>query len=225
MKLIISPSIMVCKITELEDYIGVFEDFGIDSIHFDVMDGHFVNNIMLGTNFYEDLKSMTKIPIDIHLMTEKPEQFVSYFKLRPGDRVCFHPETTWQAFKLLQTIKDKQCYCGIALNPGTSIYYIDELYQVLDYVTLMMVNPGFAGQTLVPNGLLKIKRVRSKLEEHHLETDIFVDGNTTPENARQMYEQGANGIIVGTSSIVKSVNYFRQEYNNYISYIMGSREV
>jgi len=216
---------MVCKITEIEKYIEVFEAVGIDSIHFDVMDGHFVENIMLGTNFYEDLKSMTKIPIDLHLMTKQPEHFVNYFKLRPGDRVCFHPETTWQVFKLVQTIKEKKCDCGIALNPGTPIYYIDELYQVLDYVTLMMVNPGFAGQTLVPNGLMKIKRLRSKFEEYQLQTDIFVDGNTTPENARQMYEQGANGIIVGTSSIVKSVNYFKQEYNNYISYIMGLREV
>lgn len=222
MELKISPSIMVCKTRELADYIREFEDVGLDSIHFDVMDGHFVDNIMLGTNLYNDVKSMTDIPVDIHLMTYAPEKFVDYFDLRKGDRVSFHPETTRQAFKILQGVRDKGLSAGIVLNPGTPITHLDELHEVTDFITLMMVNPGFAGQKLVPNGLSKIRRVREKLNELGLEIDIFVDGNTTPENARKMFQHGANGIVVGTSSIVRSVESFKNEYRNYYDFILAA---
>lgn len=220
MQLKISPSIMVCRTHELIGYIHAFEKVGLDSIHFDVMDGHYVDNIMLGTNLFTDVKELTRLPIDIHLMTYAPEKFVNYFHPRKDDRVSFHPETTRQAFKLLQTIREKGCKAGIVLNPGTPINHIDELYEVIDFVTLMMVNPGFAGQKLVPNGLEKIRRVREKLDGYGLDIDVFVDGNTTPENARSMYKNGANGIVVGTSSIVRSLETFVVEYNAYYDYIL-----
>lgn len=221
MKLKISPSVMVCKTQEVLDFIKAFEKAGVDSIHFDVMDGHFVDNIMLGTNFYRDLKELTDIPIDIHFMTYNPEKFLTYFNPKPNDRVSFHPEATKQSYRLLQSIQDLGCSAGIVLNPGTSISYIEELYFQLDFVTLMMVNPGFSGQKLVPNGLEKISRTRNLLNKLKKNIDIFVDGNTTYQNAREMYLSGANGVIIGTSSIVKSLNSFISEYQKYCSFIIG----
>jgi len=220
----ISPSIMCCKMHEINEYLKVFEQAKLDSIHFDVMDGHFVNNVMLGTNFYEDLKSSTQLPIDIHLMTYEPERFVDYFKPCRGDRVCFHPETTKQSYKLLQTIKELECSAGVVLNPETPLCYLEEVNGVIDYVLIMTVNPGFAGQTMVPNALSKITRVHQKLHEIGSTADIYVDGNTTPYNAREMFKHGATGIVVGTSSILKSVDSFGEEYMRYISYVTAEED-
>ena len=147
---------MVCKTQEVLDFIKAFEKAGVDSIHFDVMDGHFVYNIMLGTNFYRDLKELTDIPIEIHFMTYNPEKFLTYFNPKPNDRVSFHPETTKQSYRLLQSIQELGCSAGIVLNPGTSISYIENCIfnWILDVDD---GKSGFSGQKLVPNGLEKFQ--------------------------------------------------------------------
>lgn len=218
----ISPSIMCCPAGELPDYLRVFEETGVDCIHFDVMDGHFVANIMLGTSTYRDVTELSDIPVDIHLMCHEPERFVGYFNPRKGDRVSFHAGAVCDhPYRLLQHIQSLGAKAGLVLDPGTPISYIQEMKSVLDYLVIMTVNPGFAGQRMVPDALDKLRRVSQLCDELGLDIDIFVDGNTTPENARQMVLAGANGIVVGTSSLVRGVDYFKQNYQGYVRAVQG----
>ncbi|MEA5010492.1 MAG: ribulose-phosphate 3-epimerase [Angelakisella sp.] len=224
-KIMISPSIMCCKFWDMEKYIRTFEEVGIDTIHFDVMDGHYVNNTMLGTALYKQLKEVTKIPIDLHFMCENPESFIDYFMPEPGDWVSFHPETCRQPYRLLQNLRERGLHPGLALNPGTPLSYLEEDKSMVDFVMLMTVNPGFAGQTMVPDALSKIARIKKLLTENELNADLVVDGNTTFENAKKMKDAGANVFVVGTSSILQSVDDFRSKYYDYIAFLEGKESI
>lgn len=217
----ISPSIMVPKIYEYKEYMKQFDKYNLSVIHFDVMDGHFVPNIMLGTSVFNDLKQMTQIPIDIHLMVNEPEKYISMFDTRKDDWIGFHPETTNQSYRLLQTIKDMGCRAGLVISPGTPISYLEECVDQLDYVTLMTVNPGFAGQTLVPNSFDKLKRIRQLLDSYNPDIDLLVDGNTTLEKSKKMSESGANGFVVGSASkILKDPSTFGKYYDDFM-HVLG----
>lgn len=216
MEIKVSPSIMCCKIEEYKPYMDLFEKVGLDSIHFDIMDGTYVKNVMLGTTIYKDIKRLSKLPVDIHIMSYRPEEYLEYYNVQAGDRVSFHPETTAQPYKLLQTIHDKGCKAGLVLNPGTPVSYLEECIELVDYVTLMTVNPGFAGQSMVPDAPKKIRRVRELLDRYGKDIDLVVDGNTTPTNSQLMKEAGANVFIVGTSSIIKGLDVFETMYHEYV---------
>ncbi len=213
----ISPSIMCSKLWEIEAHIRLFEEVGLDSIHFDVMDGHYVKNIMLGTNYYSGIKELTRLPVDLHLMCMEPERYIEYFKPQEGDRVCFHPETTHHPYRLLQELQGKGLKAGLVLNPGTPVELLREYKHVLDYVLVMTVNPGFAAQTLVPDGIEKISRVTELLQECGMDAvDVFIDGNTTYENAAKMVAAGANGLVAGTASLMKGLDGFKARYEEYL---------
>ena len=216
MKIKVSPSLMCCKVEEYKPYMELFEKVGLDSIHFDIMDGNYVKNVMLGTTMYQDVKRLSKLPVDVHIMSYRPEEYLEYYHIQPGDRVSFHPETTAQPYKLLQTIRDKGCKAGLVLNPGTPIAYLEECIDLVDYVTLMTVNPGFAGQKMVPDAPKKIQRVRELLNHYGKEIDLVVDGNTTIKNSSLMRAAGANVFVVGTSSIIKGLDCFEAMYHEYV---------
>lgn len=215
MSIKISPSLMCCKVEEMKPYLSLFQEVGIEWLHFDVMDGHYVKNIVLGTTLYNDVKRLSSIPVDLHLMTYHPEEFISYFKVRKCERISFHPETTEQPYKLLQTIRSMGCEAGLVLNPGTPLTFLEECLDQVDYVTLMTVNPGFAGQTMVPSALKKIERIYKILKTSSREIDLQVDGNTTLDNALKMTEAGANQVVVGTSSLLKDMERFKKNYIDY----------
>lgn len=141
---------------------------------------------------------------------------MEYYDIQPGDRISFHPETTAQPYKLLQTIREKGCKAGLVLNPGTPITYLEECIDLIDYVTLMTVNPGFAGQKMVPNAPQKIRRVRKLLDAYGKDIDIVVDGNTTLDNSKIMRDAGANAFVVGTSSIIRGLDTFEDMYKAYV---------
>lgn len=202
-KMKILPSVMCCQAATQMAYIKAFEEMGMSAIHFDVMDGHYVPNVMLGVRDYQEMKRQTSLPIDLHLMTDKPEEFLEIFQPQPGDWVSFHPETAANPYRLLQAIRDRGCRAGIALSPGVSVGYITELRSVIDFVLVMAVNPGFAGQKMVPDHLDKLQRIQQAVKACPNEVDIIVDGNTTLENSKKMLEGGATGIVVGTSSLLK----------------------
>lgn len=217
-KTMILPSIMCSTPSNMEGYIREFEKCGIDAIHFDVMDGHFVPNVMLGVRDYTAIKKVTKMPVDIHLMCENPEIFLDYFKPQAGDWVSFHPETAKNPYSLLMNIKNRGCRAGIVLSPGSSVEYVTEMAGVLDFVLVMAVNPGFAGQKMVPDHLPKLRRIKSLIEASGKQIDIIIDGNTTPENARKMIEAGATGLVTGTSSMLKEgPEGFARMYNTYMA--------
>ncbi len=218
----ILPSVMCCRLWEIKEFVRAFEEAAVEAIHFDVMDGHYVKNIMLGTNFYRDLCELTSLPVDLHFMCEEPEWYLDYFSPRKGDWVSFHPEASRHPYRLLQDIRGRGLRAGLALNPGTPVGTLTEYGCVLDFVLMMAVNPGFAGQTLVPDHLEKLRRVHSLLSRMGLPAQILVDGNTTPENARKMCEAGADGLVVGTSSLLSSPDYFKEHHFSYIAEAMGA---
>lgn len=198
----ISPSIMCCDFLRLEEQLSVFEKTDIEYLHIDVMDGLFVPNYTLGSDFIKQLKKRTNIPLDLHLMIENPENKLDWFSFGEGDIVSVHVETTKHLQRVLQKIKDKGAKPFVALNPATPVCMIEDVLDDIQGVLVMTVNPGFAGQKLVSHGLEKIKKVRKMLDENgKCEIQIEVDGNVSFENAVLMNEAGADIFVAGTSSV------------------------
>lgn len=219
----IFPSIMCCKPWDFPDYIRAFEQTGVDGIHFDVMDGHYVPNVMLGVSDFDAIRSITSLPLDVHLMCTEPERYPSYFKLREGDLVSFHPETATQPYRMLQDLKSKGIKAGLAMGPGIPVSYIEECLGVLDFVMVMAVNPGFAGQVMVPDHLDKLRRIREITEKADHPVALVIDGNTTPANARRMLAAGATGFVTGTSSMLKEgAASFQRLYEAYLSALQAN---
>lgn len=210
MKKKISPSIMCVNFFELDKCIRDFEACGIDLIHVDIMDGSFVPNFTLGTDFVKALKSKTKIPLDVHLMIDRPESKIDWFAVGEGDYVSVHCEATPHLHKTIAAIKAKGAKAMVAINPATPISVLECVLDDIDAVLVMTVNPGFAGQKLVESTLKKIKALREHLDNTgygHIE--IEVDGNVSYENAKRMNDAGANIFVAGTSSIfAKEGNLF-----------------
>ncbi len=201
----ISPSMMCADIAKISEVLTDFEKGGIEYLHIDIMDGSFVPNFTLGTDYCKALKSMTKIPLDIHLMINEPENKIDWFPIGEGDFVSVHFESTKHLQKVLAQIKSKGAKPMVVINPATPICMIENILDDIDGVLVMTVNPGFAGQKLIESTLKKISQLRKYLDEngyHHIE--IEVDGNVSFENAKRMKAAGANIFVAGTSSVFSS---------------------
>ena len=200
----ISPSLMWCDFFDFKDTIHVFERENIEYLHIDVMDGFFVPNFTLGTDFVKQLKTKTRIPLDLHFMIEEPERKLDYFTFGEGDIVSVHVESTKHLQLALRKIKNRGAKAFVAINPATPIGVLEEILDDIDGVLVMTVNPGFAGQKLIPSTLRKIEKVRKFLDENgKVETSIEVDGNVSFENAKLMNQAGADIFVAGTSSVFK----------------------
>lgn len=200
----ISVSMMCVRIDLTMDYLKAFERNGVELLHIDVMDGTFVPNITIGVDYVKQLREISKQPFDFHFMVEEPEEKMRWFDIREGDWVSVHWESTKHIDKCMQYIKSKGAHACIALNPGTPISVLEEMYGYLDGVLLLSVNPGFAGQKLIPSVIDKVKRMSAHLKEIGREDiTIIADGNMSNENAKLMYDAGARIFVAGTSSIVK----------------------
>ena len=198
----IAPSMMCVENDTLIQTLNTFEKNGISLLHLDIMDGHFVNNFALGTDYCKNLKKYCSIPLDYHLMIEKPENKLDWFSFGENDYVSIHAESTYHIQRAVSLIKERGAKAGIALNPATPLSELDYITDDLSFVLLMTVNPGFAGQKLVPQTLKKISDLRKLLDEKGLfGCEIEVDGNVSFENARKMSEAGANIFVAGTSSL------------------------
>ena len=198
----ISPSIMCAPFFELDKCVKEFENNGIELIHVDIMDGDFVPNYTLGTDFVKALKNHTKIPLDIHLMINNPESKLDWFEFGNEDYVAVHYESTPHLHKAIAAIKAKGAKAMVAINPATPISVLECVLDDIDAVLVMTVNPGFAGQKLVASTLKKVKALREYLNENGYEDiEIEVDGNVSFENAELMNDAGANIFFVGTSSV------------------------
>ena len=202
MKKQIAPSVMCVDFFHLKETILEFEKLGIEYLHVDIMDGHFVNNYTLGTDFVKKLKSETKIPLDIHLMVEKPENVLDWFAFGEGDYVSVHLESTCHLQRALAAIRARGAKPMVAVNPATPFSLLENVLDDIDAVLVMTVNPGFAGQKLVTSTLKKIENLRNYLDENGYEnTEIEVDGNVSFENAVLMSKAGANLFVAGSSSV------------------------
>ena len=187
------------------ELLKTFKDTGIEYLHIDVMDGVFVKNFTLGTDYCERLRDMTDIPLDIHLMITEPEYKIDWFKPRAGEYVSVHAESTNHLQRALAAIRSYGAKPMVALNPATPLSALDYVLDDIDAVLLMTVNPCFAGQKLIPQTLGKIADCRRYLDERgYGNVEIEVDGNVSFENAKKMHDAGANIFVAGTSSVFRS---------------------
>jgi ribulose-phosphate 3-epimerase len=200
----ISPSMMCADIFSLRETLEAFVKNRISYLHLDIMDGDFVPNFTLGTDYCRLMKEHSEIPLDIHLMIQNPERKLSWFAFGENDIVSVHFESTSHPYLALQMIRERGAKAFLAINPGTSASVILPMLSVLDGVLVMTVNPGFAGQKLVESTLDKIAEVRA-LAEQAGKNDLLieVDGNVSFENAARMSKKGADIFVAGTSSLFR----------------------
>jgi ribulose-phosphate 3-epimerase len=198
---------MCADLFRLEETIRCFERNNVPYLHIDVMDGSFVPNIMLGTETVRQLRQFSSIPMDIHLMIEDPGDKLEWFGVKSGDYVSVHAEATRHLQRVLAKIRSLGARPMAALNPATPLCAIEDALADVDAVLIMTVNPGYAGQKLVPQTLDKIGRLRKQLDGMGLDqVEIEVDGNVTLENAVKMRQAGANIFVAGTSLLFRPGN-------------------
>ena len=206
----ISASMMCEGLIHLRETIRIFEEEKIDYLHVDVMDGDFVPNFGLGSDYIRGLRELTKIPLDIHMMVTSPEYKYRWLGIEQSDMVSIHYESTRQIQRALDWLAELGCRRFLAINPATPIYVLEEVLDYIDGINLLMVNPGFAGQKIVPSTLKKAEKLMAFLKEYGKEDlEVEVDGNITFENARKLRQIGADIFVAGTSSV------FRGEYSFY----------
>lgn len=199
----ISPSLMCIDLLNAQQSIHQLEQAGADMLHIDIMDNHFVPNITLSPDFVARVKQITTLPLDVHLMIEQPEQSLPLFNmLDHNDILTVHLEASTHIQRTLSLIGQMGIQAGIALNPATPVEMLEYLLNDIQMVLVMTVNPGFAGQALVPSTLAKIQKLRSYLNHNgKTEIPIQVDGNVSFENAKKMQAMGASIYVGGTSSL------------------------
>lgn len=198
----ISASMMCANFLDIRGDLQALKEAGIEYLHFDIMDGTFVPNYALGPCFLNGLRAHTDITYDIHLMVERPEDKLRCFELCAGDYVSVHYEAACHLQRVLAGIREAGAHPGVALNPGTPVNAIEEIVEDIDFVLVMTVNPGFAGQKLVKQTVDKIGRVKDYLlKRGRPDIKIQVDGNVSFENARIMRGAGADIFVAGTSGL------------------------
>ncbi len=202
MKKLLSASLMCADLMHLEKSVSELENAGIDLIHLDIMDGSFVPNITLGFDIVNAVKSITDIPLDVHMMVNQPSRFIDMLKLDKNDYLCVHYESDIHIHRTLEQIRNKGIKTGLALNPQTPLEAMEYLTDYMDMALIMTVSPGFAGQKLFSGAERKTKQAREFLDNlgcSHI--PIEVDGNISPENGRKLSVCGADIFVLGTSSL------------------------
>ena len=200
----ISASIACADLLNLERDIRSLEEAKVDLLHIDIMDGTFVPNYCLSIDIMHALKKVTHIPLECHVMINDPERYIEKIAEAGASYLSIHYETTPHAQRALSLIRSCGMKAGIALNPATPVEVLDYLINDIDLVTLMMINPGFAGQKLIPSMIRKIADTREFFScREKVPTDILVDGNVSIDNIPQMTKAGATILVGGTSSVFR----------------------
>lgn len=195
----IAPSILAADFSKLAEEVKCVDSLGADYIHIDVMDGHFVPNITLGPGIVKCLRPHTELPFDVHLMIENPDQYIKDFKEAGADIITVHVEACRHLHRTLQLIKQCGMQCGVVLNPHTPLEMIKHVLQEVDWILIMSVNPGFGGQTFIPDSLNKIATLNQWRKEQNLSYIIEVDGGVNEETARLCEEAGADVVVAGSA--------------------------
>lgn len=213
----ISASMMCSNLVDLKETLEIFESEGVEHLHIDMMDGTFVPNFGLGVDYIRGLRELTDIPLDLHLMIKDPEYKLPWIGIKDTDIVSIHYESSFQVQRVLDWLLPYGCKRFLAINPATPVNVLEEVLDYIDGVNLLMVNPGFAGQKIVPSTMKKAEKVAKLLKDSgHDDIIIEVDGNITPENAFKLKRIGASIFVAGTSAIFKgNVTKFRENIVNF----------
>lgn len=196
---IITPSILSADFTRLGDQIIAAEDAGVDWIHVDVMDGHFVPNLTMGPFIVEACRRVTTLPLDVHLMVEKPESLLHDFASAGASLLYVHVETSPHLYRTLETIRELGMEAGVVINPGTPASSIQAVMHLVDVVLVMTVNPGYSGQSFIYDMIPKINLVRKALDQVNPQVMIAVDGGITAKTLPKTLEAGAQIFIAATA--------------------------
>jgi len=186
--------------------VGAVEKAGADVIHVDVMDGHFVPNITIGPLVVRGLKKLTSLPLDVHLMIERPERYAEAFAEAGSDWITIHAEVCSRLKAMVKKLRQLKVRPGIVLKPATSLKTLFPVLDDLDLVLIMSVNPGFGGQSFIPSTLKKIERLRKIIDQDRFRLEIEVDGGIKIENIREVAKAGGDIFVVGTG-IFKTKDY------------------
>jgi ribulose-phosphate 3-epimerase len=201
----ILPSILAADFARLGEQIALVEAAGCRMIHLDVMDGHFVPNLTIGPPVVESLRKMTRMTFDVHLMIDDPDRYAPKFIEAGADQVLVHQEVSKHLDRTLRMIRSEGAKAGVAINPATPVAMLDEVLEIVDYVLVMSVNPGFGGQRFIPNSFEKVKQLAQRRKARGLHFPIEIDGGITLDNVAGAVNAGVEWVVAG-SSIFHSVN-------------------
>ena len=195
----IAPSVLAADFARLGDQIAEADEGGADYIHLDVMDGHFVPNLTFGVPIIAAVRGSTEALFDVHMMVDSPEDYIDELAAAGADIITVHVEAVDQLHQVIKQIKDSGALAGLALSPATPVTTLQHILPELDLVLIMSVNPGFGGQSFIPNTIGKIAQVRSMLDDNGLTTKLEVDGGIGPNNAEDVVKAGARVLVAGSA--------------------------
>ncbi|MDD3350225.1 MAG: ribulose-phosphate 3-epimerase [Eubacteriales bacterium] len=195
----LAPSLLSADFSRLKEQVDLIENAGAQLLHIDVMDGHFVPNISFGPVVMKSLLGKTKMPFDVHLMIENPDLYIKEFVTENTEFITVHAEACIHLHRTIQLIKSFGIKAGVALNPSTPLCVLDYVFEELDQVLLMSVNPGFGGQKFIPSALAKIEKLREMSESRNPNITIAIDGGITTKNVKAVVERGVTLVVAGSA--------------------------
>lgn len=195
---LIAPSLLSCDFGRIKEEIQKIEETSAEILHLDVMDGHFVPNLTFGVPVIQAIKKYTTLDLDVHLMVENPQDYIEPLAELQVNYCSFHTECTYHVDRLIHQIKEKNMKAGIVLNPATHHSTLEYIANIIDFVLVMTVNPGFGGQKFITSGLDKIEAIDSMRKQQNYSFLIEVDGGVTDKNAKQLIEKGADILVAGS---------------------------